>query len=222
MKILAIISQKGGVGKTTIAMALAVAAQAQRQEVAVFDLDNQASASFLASIRKAAPLVVVDTKPLLLERDLGRAREAGADLVIIDCPPDQSQAYAAAQWADLVLIPTPPDVLDVRSMRATVALAQSIGKPCSVVLSKCPIAGPEIEQARALVSQMGVDMVPVILHLRKAYARAQQDGLAVQEYEPEGKAAAEIQNLYSHIHTLLHGGKHGKAQGKRPAKRLRA
>lgn len=222
MKILAIISQKGGVGKTTIATALAVAAEMKGQQVALFDLDDQASAAFWASLRQAKTPVVVDVKPALLDRDLTRAREAGADLVILDCPPAQSHAYPAAQAADYVLIPTKADILDIRAMRSTVALMQSIGKPCGVVLTFCPPTGAEVEQARALVAQLGVELAPVALHQRKAYARAQQDGLAVQEYEPNGKAAEEVTVLYSHIHKLLHGGTHGKAKGERPTKRLRA
>lgn len=54
-------------------------------------------------------------------------------------------------------------------------------------------------------ARIGAELVPVELGLRKAYARAQQEGLAAQEYEPEGKAAAEINDLYSYIHTVLHG-----------------
>lgn len=215
MKILAVISQKGGVGKTTLATSLAVAAEAAGQQVAVFDLDDQASGAFWYGLREQrgqlTPLVK-DVKLALLPRDLERARAAGADLVILDCPPVHGAAIEAATPADYVLIPTKADILDIRAMRSTVTLMQSIRKPMGVVLTFCPPSGPEIEQAREIVRQIGAELVPVTIHQRKAYARAQQDGQTAQEYEPTGKAAEEVTALYSHIHTLLHGAKHGKAK----------
>ena len=92
MKILALISQKGGVGKTTLATALAVAAEQDGKNVALFDLDDQATAAFWGDIRVAETPPVRDVKLALLARDLEKARVAGADLVILDCPPVQAAA----------------------------------------------------------------------------------------------------------------------------------
>lgn len=222
MKILAVISQKGGVGKTTLATSLAVAANRAGLQVALFDLDDQASASFWGGLREkrgeVAPYVR-DVKLSLLPRDLERAEAGGADLVIIDCPPIHGAAIDAANPADYVLIPTKADILDIRAMRSTVALMQSIKKPCGVVLTFCPPTGAEIEQAREIVRKIGADLVPVEVHQRKAFARAQQDGQTVQEYEPTGKAAEEVAALYSHIHTALYGAAHGTAKTKAKSKR---
>jgi chromosome partitioning protein len=133
-------------------------------------------------------------------------------LVILDCPPVQGAAIAAANPADFVLIPTRTDILDIRSMRSTVALMQSIKKPLAVVLTFCPPAGAEVEQAREIVTELGAELAAVEIHQRKAYARAQQDGQTVQEYEPTGKAAEEVKRLHSYIHKLIHGETHGKAK----------
>lgn len=210
MKILAIISQKGGVGKTTLATALAVAAEQDGQQVALFDLDEQASASFWGDVRQAETPFVRDVKVALLSRDLERARSAGTDLVILDCAPSQAAAQGVSAEADFVLIPTKPDILDIRSMRSTVKVMQSFGKRFGVVLTFCPPSGSEVADARKGIESIGAELAPVELGLRKAYARAQQEGLAAQEYEPEGKAAAEVKALYSYIHTVLHGvRKHG-------------
>jgi chromosome partitioning protein len=219
MKILAIISQKGGVGKTTLATALAVAAEEDGQSVAVFDLDDQASASFWGDVRKAETPTVHDAKFALLTRDLERMRNAGADLVILDCPPIHTRALEAAAPADLVLIPTKADILDIRSMRATVAMMQNIKKPLTVVLTFCPPTGAEVAEAREIVTGIGADLAPIEIHQRKAFARAQQEGLTPQEYEPQGKAAAEVKQLYNYIHKLLHGkASHGqKVQSRRRA-----
>lgn len=205
MKILAIISQKGGVGKTTLATTLAVAAEKSGQTVALFDLDDQASASFWGDVREAQTPFVRDAKVALLQRDLDRARNAGTDLVILDCAPSQASAQAVSEQADFVLIPTKPDILDIRSMRSTVKIMQSFGKRFGVVITFCPPAGPEVGDAKAGIQSIGAELAPVDIHLRKAYARAQQAGLAVQEYEPDGKAAREIKALHSYVHKVLHG-----------------
>jgi chromosome partitioning protein len=216
MKILAVISQKGGVGKTTLATALAVAAEQAGQTTTILDLDEQATASFWGDIRTAPEPYVHHAAVPLLPRDLAKARGAGVDLVILDCAPKHADARAVSEEADFVLIPTKPDIFDIRSMRSTVQVMQSFGKRFGVVLTFCPPTGPEVLDARAAVEAMGAEIAPVEMGLRKAYARAQQEGLAAQEFEPEGKAAYEIKSLYSYIHKALHGEKaHGRTKEKK-------
>ena len=205
MKVLALISQKGGVGKTTLATALAVAAERDGRNVAVFDLDDQATAEFWGDIRTAETPVVRGVKLALLGRDLDKARNAGADLVILDCPPIHAAALSAAEPADFVLIPTKPALFDIRSMRSTLKLMQSIGKRCGVVLTFCPVVGSQVAEARQLVTEIEAELAPVDMHQRVAYQRAQEDGRTPQEFEPDGKAAAEVALLYSYIHKVLNG-----------------
>jgi len=228
MKILAIISQKGGVGKTTLATALAVAADRDGQSVALFDLDPQASACFWADRRNAGKdpqqqdgPSVRDVQAVRLPSYIEAMRNAGADLVILDCPPvHRDIAAAAVEIADAVLIPTRPDVFDIRATAQTVKYAQQIGKRPAVVLTFCPPTGSEADEAREIIEKMGADFAPVQIHSRKAYSRAQIDGLSAQEYEPAGKAAAEIAALYDYMTIRIYGEqKHGtsKAKAKRRA-----
>lgn len=218
MKILAITSQKGGVGKTTLATSLAVAAEQDKKEVAVLDLDPQATACFWSDRRQKElgergqfPLIR-DLQIARLPFQLEKLREAGADLVILDCPPvHRDIAHEVASVADLVMIPTKPEVFDIRAMQQTVQAVQQIGRPCTVVLTHCPTSGPEVDQAGEIVRKQGAELAPVALHLRKAYGRAQTQGLAPQEYEPLGKAADEVRELYRYTRLRLYGEmQHGK------------
>lgn len=220
MKILAVISQKGGVGKTTLATGLAIAAELDGKSVALLDLDPQASACFWADRRritgKGETPAVRDVNFNRLPHVLDAMRNAGADLVILDCPPQHRDvADAALSAADMVLVPTRAEALDIRAMSQTVRLAQQMGKQAAVVLTFCPPTGAEIEQAKQIIAHLNAELVPVSIHLRKAYARAQQDGQTPQEYEPNGKAAQEIRRLYEYSAIALYGKDlHGKAKAK--------
>ena len=122
MKTAAFISQKGGVGKTTLATALAVAAHLDGRSAAVVDLDPQASASFWKD-----------------------ARQAGCDLAVIDAPPMAKDiAFEAARHADFILVPARPAVLDVMAISRTLELVAHYGRPAAVVLSLCPARGREV------------------------------------------------------------------------------
>ena len=200
MKTLAIISQKGGVGKTTLATALAVAAERDGKSAAVFDLDPQASAAFWKDTREAEAPAVVAIPPARLGPVLKAAGESGCELAIIDAPPFAKDiAYEAAQQADFVLIPTRPAVLDVMAMTRTLELVRHYAKPSAVVLTFCPVQGKEITDTEDAVAQLGAELVPVRVHNRVAFSRAQQTGLTAQEFEPDGKAAQEIEHLYQFV-----------------------
>lgn len=203
MKVLSIITQKGGAGKTTIATALAIAAQRDGLATAILDLDDQATSCFWSDIRTSQghepSIAVTDVKAVRLPHILDALEEAGCDLVVIDCPAiHRDIAMDAATPSDFVLIPSRADVFDIRSMRQTLDLMATIDKPCAVVLNFCPPSGPEMEDARAGIRELGANQSPAELHQRKAYARAQQSGQTAQETEPNSAAAQEIISLYTY------------------------
>ena len=205
MKTLAIISQKGGVGKTTLATCLAVAAEQDGRKTAIFDLDPQATASFWKDIRKAETPAVASIQAIRLPAMQKAARES-ADLVIIDgAAVARDVAFEAARAADFVLIPTKTAVFDTISMTHTLEVVRQCEKPFSVVFTFVPPVGKETEDAVEAASALNASICPVQIGNRKAYFRAQSAGLAVQEYEPDGKAAAEITKLYTYACIHLYG-----------------
>lgn len=194
MKKVALIAQKGGVGKTTVAVNLAVAAGAK---VALFDLDSQESAVIWADRRKAdIPHVEFLTERRLSE-GFKAAAEQGFILAIIDTPPAAGpEAFTAAQAADLVLIPCRPSLVDLDAIRRTAQLVKSIGVAAFVVFNAAPPGATTLlEDARAIVEAAGLIVAPVILRERSAYRAAWPLGKGVMETEPRGKAAGEIEML---------------------------
>jgi chromosome partitioning protein len=215
MKTLAIISQKGGVGKTTIATALAVAAVRAGKIAAVFDLDPQASAAFWKDMRETQDPAVISIAPARLQHVLKAADETGCDLAIIDAPPFAKDiAFEAAQHADFILIPTKAAVLDFMAVTKTLELVGHYNKPSAVVLTFCPIQGREVADTEDAVRKLGATIAPVRIHNRISYSRAQQTGQTAQEFEPDGKAALEIKRLYDY--TCIHLLKGAKAHGRPP------
>jgi chromosome partitioning protein len=204
MKTLVILAQKGGSGKTTLAVHMAVCAARQKHRTALIDIDPQSSAFNWNESRDEghkldAAKAEVGQIPALLQQ----AKVGGIDLVIIDTAPHSDSAAAiAAQYADLVLIPCRPARFDLDAIESTVQIATVAKKPAAVVINAAP-RGKLAEEARAALEYQGITVIDTVLHQRAAYSHAVIDGRSVHEYEPGGKAAAEIDDLYSHLIGLL-------------------
>ncbi len=200
MKVLSLISQKGGVGKTTLATALAVQASRSGRRTVMFDLDPQASASFWKDTRQDDTLAITAVPAARLSHVVAAVRAAGCDLAIIDTPPfSKDIAFEAAQQADFVLVPTRPAVLDVMAMTRTLDVVKHYSRPYGVVLTFCPPFGREVDDTVKVIEQLDATICPVRIGNRIAYSRAQQTGQAAQEIEPDGKAAQEIMELYAYV-----------------------
>jgi chromosome partitioning protein len=196
MKTLAIVSRKGGAGKTTIALHLAVAAEALGIATAVFDLDPQASACLWADHRGEQYPAIVPAQAPRLPALLEQARAKDADLVIIDTAPHADGiASEAANHADAILIPCRPSALDLDAIGASIRLARAVDKPAYVVINAAPVQGVETTETRAALAGAGVEIASTVLHQRKAYAARMHEGRTAQEIEPHGKAAMEIREL---------------------------
>jgi chromosome partitioning protein len=177
---------------------LAVAAEQAGQVAAVIDIDQQASAAGWKDSRQTATPVVQSIPAARLRQALEVARSHGADLAIIDSAPYAGDvALAAAEAADFVLIPCRPGILDLRAIGATARIVKLGGKPAYVVLNAMPPNAPYVlADARTAVAVHGLEVAPVTLQQRAAFAHALTVGKTADEYEPNGKAAQEIAKLY--------------------------
>jgi chromosome partitioning protein len=197
MKTIAIISQKGGAGKTTLAVHLAVAAESTRKSAAIIDLDPQGSAASWKDLRDGDTPAVVPATVSRLAQVLETAAKHGAALAIIDTAPhSESAALAAARAADLILIPCRPAIFDLKAISTTVDLAKLAGKPACVVFNAVQPRGSLADEASTAVESYQIEIAPVRIAQRAAYVHALTVGQVAQEYEPEGKAAEEIKHLY--------------------------
>jgi chromosome partitioning protein len=198
MPTIAVISQKGGAGKTTLALHLAAAGQAAGRVALVVDTDPQATASQWAAWRGDQPPEVIDSPPPRLAAKLAAARGQGAEWMVVDTPPHaDSAARAAAEAADLVLIPCRPSAFDLAAIQTSAKLVQLLRKPAFVVFTAGAPNAPRVyAEASELVAGYGAPACPVILPDRAAYRHAVAEGRTVLEMEPAGRAATEVQELY--------------------------
>lgn len=199
MHTIALISQKGGVGKTTLALHLATAFTQHDFSVVVLDLDPQASAAEWKDYREAEFPAVQSIQPARLDRVLTEAREIGADIVIIDTAPhSDAPALEAARRADLVLVPSQPSILDLRALGKTAALVKMANaKRAFAILNAVPPQVAEADSAAEVIeTQIGLSVSPVRLGTRLVYKRSLITGQTAQEAEPHSKAAEEVDRLY--------------------------
>lgn len=206
MHVVSVIAQKGGTGKTTLALSLAVAAHIAGRTVAIIDLDPQATATNWYDRRGEHPPFVISAQPARLPRVLQTASDGGTHLVVIDTPPRAEQAaLSAARAATLVLIPCRPAVFDLDTVSTTLDLLKLSGPTLTVaaVLNGVPAIGDERTQAAVILRDLGLTVCPTALGLRKAYAQSAETGKSAQEFAPTGKAADEIRAVYRFVNRLL-------------------
>lgn len=196
MRILALVTQKGGSGKTTLALNLAVAAEGEGRRALILDLDPQHTATQWYEARDAQTPLLAAINPEQLDEALAVASQR-ADIVLIDTPGRDAHAVTKAiQRADFALVPCQPTLADIRAQRPTVQAIETFNKPAAFVLTRCNPKGKRPDAARQGLQGLGLPVCPVLIVNRMAYPDAYAVNQAVIEYEPDGKAAQEIRELW--------------------------
>lgn len=203
MDILAVASQKGGCGKTTLAMHLGVMAADSRKTL-IMDLDPQESLYELGLFRQGRPPEVRAMKHVELRDELAAAREAGVDLVILDTPPHlDSDLTESLKQADRILVPMRASVIDLITYKAMHRVLSASGRPSAVILSAVPARAAEIADVQRVLANDGVKVAPLLIRDRMAYRRALAHGQAVTEFPRAHEAKREISELWAWVQDFL-------------------
>lgn len=197
MKTIAVICQKGGVGKTNLSIHLATASALAGYKVAIIDLDPQGSASSWGDLRQADMPQVTSGHAKRLPQLMETARANGADMLFIDTPPQADGiALEAAKASDLVLIPIRPAAWDLLAALPTLMLVQVTQKPAYIVLNGVRPNSNVGQEAMAGLMAQGAQVAPVMLQQRVDFEYAIRDGRSVQEANPNEAAAEQVAQLY--------------------------
>lgn len=198
MKTIAFLGQKGGSGKTTLAVHIAVAAHEASEKVVLIDTDPQKSATIWGENREFNYPIVATVSASDLTKVLNAAKAEDLTLAIIDTSPHAApEATKIAREVDLVVIPCRPTAFDIAAVANAVKIIKAANVKFVFVLSACPFRSPEIEETRELLKQYTAPIAPTAIIDRRSFARAIAGGKAVTEFEVDGKAALEIKTLWN-------------------------
>lgn len=211
MQTITIAARKGGVGKTTLATHLSVIAAGPKRPVLLFDTDPQRSLKWWWDLRQGDTPALVECDARELSKILPAAKKEGVAFAIVDTPPHAENSIAdAMRAADLVLVPTRPGPFDLAAVATTLDLAQRVGKtPLAIINHAPPRTGSSepaiVAEARETLVRMGAIVAASVISQRVAMSHAVIGGQTVNEYEPEGRAAAEMLALWHEVQGKLKG-----------------
>jgi chromosome partitioning protein len=203
MQVVGVVSQKGGVGKTTVTQCLAIEALRQGMAAAIIDADPQKSASDWGAQREQAGIdapVIVTLGSRSLRSVVKELRDRGAAFVVIDTPPHSAPAInAALEVSTGAAMITRPNPMDIRALEATWAIVDRMKKPTATIFTQTPPGNRARALALALgrLKELGIPHCPTPLSYTLSYPYAQAEALAIQEREPTSKARAEVAEVWA-------------------------
>lgn len=200
MNTLAVLSRKGGTGKTTLTVNLAVAAERAGHKVAIIDLDSQASASEWGDWRETETPEVISVHSARLPQELYKLKQQGVTFALLDTPPKiEDIALDAAKAADMVIIPCKLGAFDLKAIEKTILVGNMAKCPMRIVFNAVRARSSMLHPAKRAVQVYEVNVAPCVIGDRIVFSHSVMEGLGVIEYEPKGKASIEIQALFRYI-----------------------
>ena len=206
MRVLVFASQKGGVGKSTLAASMAVAARQAGEGVVVVDLDPQGSLAEWGKVRETRDIVFRSVRPEDLDRWITEtSRVKSVSLVILDTAGTFGREVdIALAHADLCLVPVRPSAMDLRAVGPTVNRLEMLERSFAFVLNATnPSAASRTADAVAALESGGHVAPPVAD--RMDFRDSAVSGFGVTEINPSGKAAAEIIALWEWTKAKMEG-----------------
>lgn len=197
MKVVSFVTQKGGSGKSTLCISLAVAAQEAGHSVCILEMDRQGTVTDWTQNREAETPEVAQVAADKLEAVLGRLKTSDYDYVFLDTPGvDNPGTAAAIKAADLCLIPCRPTPADLRAFKPTLAAIQRLEKPFAFVLNQTPPRSYRVRDTADGLAVLGM-IADVNIVMRNDHQDAIGFGQGVTEFNPTGSAAEEIRKLWA-------------------------
>ncbi len=202
-KAVAIAQQKGGAGKTTIAIQLGVTWARQGHRVAMLDIDPQGSLAAWYDLRRKGSadgrLVAQAVQGWKLATEIDRLK-GNFDILIVDTPPHaETDARVAIRAASLILVPVQPSPMDLWAITPTLTLAQREKSSPLLVLNRLPSRGKLVDVIRGKIAEENLPLAKASLGNRSAFAASMLEGKGVVETQPKGAAAMEMRSLADEI-----------------------
>ncbi len=199
-RVVSVLSQKGGTGKTTLSCALAALAARAGTATAILDVDPQASAAKWHDLRRAngeEDPPVFATPSSRMQALVDALGQDGAELIVTDTAPHSgADAVTVARLSDHILIPLQPSFPDLAAITTTIDIAEVARTPATIVLNLALVNHPSTGDARTVIATAAAAVAPVVLHRRVAHVNSFNLGRCAAEYEPAGKAAHELRALF--------------------------
>lgn len=208
MKIIALINQKGGVGKSTIACNIAVEASLDNKKVLLIDADVQGSTMAFRALRENNDIEAIAITSSTIHDDIKDLKSF--DLIIIDAGGRDSTVFRSAMMAcDLMIIPVLPSQFDIWGVADTIEILKDAKTYRDIeayfllnqIISKTIIS----KEAKEALNEFANDVkiLNTVLHARVAFKNSIGAGFGVSEYDQKGKAGNEIKALYKELLTYL-------------------
>lgn len=208
---IAVLSSKGGVGKTTIATNLAGGFAASGYPTLLVDADPQGSSVAWGEQREEQGLVDVPVAHMVratLARDLGRGRVDASHIIIDGAPRLEGLLVSAIEAADHILVPVQPSALDLWAVVELLDLIRARqgandGRPtfCGVVSRQIPGTRAAGSMAAA-AEQLDLPLLSARICQRVVYSEAAQMGRTVMERAPKSKGAMEMQAVLDELNAM--------------------
>lgn len=215
MKTLAVMSRKGGAGKTTVAVNLTLAARTLGVRAVLADADPMRSACEVLRGREEAPGLLFETSASKLFALTEACRRSGVDLLIIDTPAaPEADVAEAVKVADLCLAVARPTYLDLAATVLSVAVIQRLGRDGMIVLNQCAparagVEPPSVLKAFEALRFAHLPVAPTAVRARMVYQTAFAQARSVLEIDEDGAAAQEVRAVFGHVWRRLNGERSG-------------
>jgi len=204
MQIYSVIARKGGVGKSLVARSLAVQALIEGRKAAILDADPQETIVSWGRRREPSAPLIISVGGRIIRDALAEVEGRGGDIVFIDTPPHaQPIINVAAEVADACLLVTGPYPEDLEQVGSVATIITRLGKPAGIILNKTPSKAQALTMARTALTAFQIPTCPTAITQLVGHPYASAYGLAVQEREPNSRAAEEIAAVWRWINTII-------------------